>query len=486
MFLRGAGGLAVPLPVLECLVDGRGAAFAAGGALPNRFVVCFGGYSAKCDPDNGPDIQTPTAVGPNYDLKRALAPLGGFGNVRASIAVVSGVKIPSGPVGKIPAGGFAYDPFHWHGNALLAGMRQVSELGTEGTSSNNEKRYNSQITGPTSDQVVADAWAGATPIRSLAYKIQASVYITSGKVEMQATRGILYRRNAAGDIVPVSPAVSPRAAYQSLLTGIAEPDAQAARRKMAELQDRKSVLDLVDRRLAGLVPRLGRADQRRLAAHLEEIRALETRIAALAAAPGPACKPIPDPGQDPPVGGSVGDPFGYDTNRGYSNEEARARIFCDLIALAFTCDLTRVATLLFTMFQTFMNIGPITGHNWNAHQLQHQGKNTAIADFIAWHMKHFGYLVAKLRDTPEGAGSLLDRTALVFLPEGGTTGSSHNATNMSLLVAGRAGGLKAGHHLVAPPGANHPAQVLVTAMNAVGVPATQLGEVSGTVPGLRG
>jgi len=64
--------------------------------------------------------------------------------------------------------------------------------------------------------------------------------------------------------------------------------------------------------------------------------------------------------------------------------------------------------------------------------------------------------------------------------------NAHNYENAACLVAGRAGGLKAGQHIVAPAGANHPVNVLITAMNAAGVPTTRLGEVSGSVPGLVG
>jgi hypothetical protein len=104
-------------------------------------------------------------------------------------------------------------------------------------------------------------------------------------------------------------------------------------------------------------------------------------------------------------------------------------------------------------------------------------------------MKHFAYLLGKLRDTPEGTGRLLDSCAVLLLHEGGhgldtATGklnSTHSTENMACLIAGRAGGLKAGRHVVAKD--KHPANVLITAMNAVGV-AGNLPEVSGAIPEL--
>ena len=111
---------------------------------------------------------------------------------------------------------------------------------------------------------------------------------------------------------------------------------------------------------------------------------------------------------------------------------------------------------------------------------------------IAWHMKHFAYLIDKFKNTPEGTGNLLDNTATVFLHEGGhgydpggaKDNSAHSTENMACLTAGHAGGLKAGLHIDA--GGMHPANVLITAMNAVGVQTNTRGEVTGMIPGLLG
>jgi hypothetical protein len=105
-------------------------------------------------------------------------------------------------------------------------------------------------------------------------------------------------------------------------------------------------------------------------------------------------------------------------------------------------------------------------------------------------MKHFAYLVDKLRSTPEDAGTVLDNCAIVWLWEGGhgydsgadKQNSSHSTQNMTCAVAG--GGLKRGEHIVAPSNANHPANVLITAMKAAGYTGNSLGEVTGDIPAL--
>jgi hypothetical protein len=97
-------------------------------------------------------------------------------------------------------------------------------------------------------------------------------------------------------------------------------------------------------------------------------------------------------------------------------------------------------------------------------------------------------LLDKMKQTEEGAGTLLDNSAVIFMPEAGhgvqlndaaSVNQTHSVEKMVLLVGGRAGGLKPGRH-IASAGA-HPAQVLLSAMQAVGHTGDKLGEVSGTV-----
>jgi hypothetical protein len=157
----------------------------------------------------------------------------------------------------------------------------------------------------------------------------------------------------------------------------------------------------------------------------------------------------------------------------------------DLVHMAFTCDLTRSASLAYTFAQCFIDTQALLGiQQTDVHELGHgAGSDQDKADAFAWHIKHFGYLVAKLRDTPEVGGSMLDNTVMVFIPEGGwDDGDPHSGENMAVLIAGRAGGLRPGQHVRAA--GKHPATVLISAMNAAGVATEQLGEVSGQVPEL--
>jgi uncharacterized protein DUF1552 len=293
--------------------------------------------------------------------------------------------------------------------------------------------------------------------------------------------------------VQVPGQVSPRSAYMALFIGFTPPDPGDALAAMRELARRRSVLDLVKGNIERLMPRLGSADQVRMQRHYDEIRDLEQRLAAVPPDGGAECSMFTDPGADPPIGGNNagtgGD--GFDVNAGYSDEDARARVFSDLVHMAFTCDLSRSVAMLYTMAQSHMNVYSFTsGIPYDQHEVGHSvGTTDAVSEILAWQLDHFAYLVAKLRDTPEGAGSVLDNTAMVQLYEAGhgldpATGDpnrTHSTENMVVAVAGRASGFVAGEHIDGQ-GA-HPVAVVNTAMRAVGVDAT-LGEITAMIPEL--
>jgi hypothetical protein len=305
-----------------------------------------------------------------------------------------------------------------------------------------------------------------------------------------------YRFNGS-DRQKIDPMVSPRQAFDALFGNFTPPSnaAEQARRAFLLLK-RKSVLDMVQGHTQKLMARLGAADQMRISQHFDEIRDLERRVMAIPPAVAGACQLPTDPGQDPPLSGAqqydptTGKTTPLTTDSNYSDEEDRAHALCDIVHMAFACDLSRSITLMFTMSQSYLNVGKLTGVYNTIHNIGHSGSTPNVAKVIAWHMKHFGRLIAKIRDTQEGAGSMLDNFAGVFLHEAGhgfnpqdnQPFETHSTENMTALIAGRAGGLKGGKHVVATD--KHPANVVISAMKAVGITGETLGEVSGAMPEL--
>jgi hypothetical protein len=473
--LKGIGGSILALPLLEAMT-GQKPARGANPAIPKRYVVCFGGQSLGADNDPVHNLYVPNTVGANYDLKVALAPLANHNNIKNEISVVSGLAIPTAydNGGVVPPGGRA-DDFHINSlGPLLSGMRSADH----------------KVHGPTSDQVVADAIGMGTTFKSLVYRVQAAWYLDQSA---PYGRDLISHRRSGTNIVGIPSQVSPRAAFDSLFVGFTPVDPVEAAKRAFMLKQRKSVLDLVSHKTERLLPQLGTADRVRIERHLDEVRDLERRVSAIAPDGGGQCQLLADPGMDPAVGGNntVNGGTGFDVNAGYSNEDERANVLTDLLHMSLVCDLTRVATLQYTMAQSHMNMYPLIQIPYDQHEVGHSSHGTmGVSRGIAWHMKHFARLVAKFRDTPEDTGTMLDSMAIVMLHEGGhgfdpsanKQYSSHCTDNMACLIAGRAGGLKPGRHVVA--NGKHPANVLISAMNAVGVTTNTLGEVTGSLPEL--
>ena len=480
--LRGLGGFCVGLPFLELL---RGQP-AQAQEVPKRYMVAFAGSSLGMD---GRDKVVPESEGllDPQNLSRGLLPLGDLG-VTDACSIVSNLEIPWAADGQRGPGERA---IQWHSSSvcpLLSGMR--SAAGTEA------------VQGPTSDWVVAEQIGGPTlasrPV--LTYRVQAAFY--RGTNGTGGTRGQMSARMNDGNLERITPQFSPKLAFQDLFTGFTPPDPAEAAEAQFLLSRRKSVIDLVKGDTERLLPKLGAADRVRLERHFDELRAFENKLQSVDLPEGTACELLPNPGEDPIVGGAVdnGNTGGYESNGAWSDEELRAEIMVDLIHMAFACDLSRSASLMFSYAQCFLNMNPVYGYPSDLHELGHysmgggdDGAN-AVADGIGWHVKHFGRLVKKLRETEELDGSnLLDHTAMVLLFEGGwgfdpeqnNQGSAHSSENMAVLVAGKAGGLNQGGGKHIRTNKAHPVRCINTAMQAVGV-ETQLGEVSGGISELVG
>jgi hypothetical protein len=458
--LRSLCGLALALPALEAMMPKRARADVPG--IPKRFLVAFGGTSLATN-DQTSDLFVPDTVGPDYDCKTALAPLADHG-VTDRVSVVSGLEIPAAlPDQPIPAAGRANNFHAQCFGPLFSGTRTT---------------LMQPVTAPSSDQIVGEAIGADTKIQCMAYRVQAAHY-TDGPVRADA----MSYRNGTQGLQKVTPKVSPALVFQELFDGFLPPGADPAAQAAAELTRRRrlSVLDLVGAKTEKLLAGLGQADRMRMEQHLDQIRDLETRIESLtigAGGAGAACE-LPTTPDDPSLGVA------------YSDEDLRAEVLCDLIRLAFACDLSRAGSLMFTEAQCAMDMQFVTGYSKALHDVGHQSSLQDLSKCIGWHVKHFARLVSSLRDTQEIDGSsLLDHCALALVFEGGhgfdpQTGDqlrTHSTENMSALFAGGAGGMTQGRH-VATAG-KHPCAVINTAMRAVGVD-TGFGEVTDTIPELE-
>ncbi|MEM6990115.1 MAG: DUF1552 domain-containing protein [Myxococcota bacterium] len=488
--------MAIGLPVLECMLNEHGTAHAGGGAMAQRFAIVFAGQALGGDNyaknenrvagmnfTEGGHFIADAAYGAGYT---PTTPLTGVADLQDDFSMISNMRIPwnSGSTdgSAVPAAG-AYRDFHGGGcSPLISGVRSTSPSFNAG--------------GPTSDQVMAQLNPGSL-YDSLVLRTQPSWYLSgsgySGRQYISYT----------GANEPVEAQVSPQTTFQTLFSNFMPDNAEDIARLDFELRGRRSVLDLIEGKRAAILDKVGAADRVRLEQHFDELRELEMRIGSIDPNGAAACAAPMDPGADPDIGGdNAGSGSGdIGTNTGYSDEDLRGNLQADLMHMAFICDLTRVATLQVTVFQSHMNVTQLTEDlglpiRADQHEIGHNGDTEnrgqiCVSTMLGWHVDIWGRLVRKLKETPEGAGNALDNSAIVFMAEAGhglqlndgsTQYATHSVEEMVQLTAGRAGGLQPGRHI--DGNGAHPVQNLISAMQATGFEGDTLGEVTGNIPEL--
>lgn len=225
---------------------------------------------------------------------------------------------------------------------------------------------------------------------------------------------------------PIQPEADPRAAFRTLFGGGAG----------ADMARRQSIIDFVRGDLRRLEGRVGAADKAKIDAHLSGLRDLERRLSSGSVALPPQCAA--------PTGTEVAP----DTRDIRPSMEA----MMDIAVAALSCQRTQVLT-----FQVGYNTWWNTLHWLESpangcphHCLNHdgaEGDNTRGTHLAGvWGMEQFTRLVDKLAAVPEGDGTLLDHTAVVFLTDFADAGS-HWTGNLPCVIAGGRAGLRTGRSL---------------------------------------
>ena len=234
----------------------------------------------------------------------------------------------------------------------------------------------------------------------------------------------------------------------------------------AEIGADRSILDAITEDLARLRSTLGPGDRTRVSEYLDTVREVERRIQM-------AERQTAQPGLTLPEQ-PVGVPDSYDEH---------AKLMIDLQVLAYQADITRVFSLMLGREQTartFPWIGVSDGHHAVSHHQDDPEKIAAIAKISAYQVGLFAYLLEKLQATPDGEGSLLDHSMLLY-GSGISNGNLHDHKNLPILVAGGgAGQLKGGRHIKyreQTPMAN----LLVGLLDRAGVHLDNFGDSTGRI-----
>lgn len=149
----------------------------------------------------------------------------------------------------------------------------------------------------------------------------------------------------------------------------------------------------------------------------------------------------------------------------------------DLQLLAYQVDLTRVVTFMTgreLTGRTYSDIGISDPHHPLSHHMNDPEQVSKMSKINTYHVTMFADFLEKMRSTPEGDGSLLDHSLMLY-GAGMSNSNAHAAVNLPvMLVGGAAGRLKGGRHikyLDDPPMAN----LLLALMDKLGVPMERIG-----------
>ena len=314
---------------------------------------------------------------------------------------------------------------------------------------------------PSIDQLFADQIAGQTPLHSLQLGREgggAGVGHCDNGFACAYSRSISW----AGPRTPLTKLVSPRMAFDLLFAGY-DPDASGRERERRRAL-RHSALDSVGEDIHDLRKRLGSSDGTRLDEYLDSVRALERRI-------------------DLPVGECSSEGLEFELDQfelamAANDPSEHARVMAEIMVLALRCDLTRSLSFMLgnsASTRSYPELGVTSTHHDLSHHAGDPDKIEGLLRIEAWEMEQVAYLIQRLRDTPEGQGSLLDHCAVLVSSEL-SDGSGHGQHDLPVLLAGGCGGrIDLGRHVAHAPGTAY-GDLLLGLVQALDVPVEQVGQ----------
>ena len=429
-FLRGVG-VTLALPLLDAMAPPLGA---QSPVRPVRFGALYVPHGMLLSQ------WVPQATGAGFEFTPILKPLEAY---RDRITVLSGLY--GGPT--VQNGGHAVAPA-----SFLTGNIQPKQ--TEGSD---------VLNSITVDQVIAKAIGQDTPFPSL--ELATEDFSTSiGACDTGYSCTYMNTISWAGPTAPLPMETNPRAVFERMFGGAGTPE-----QRLARLQENRSILDDLTRTVKTFQTGLGARDRARLAEYLDNVREIERRIqrAEEHASTNPVTLDAP-----------VGPPEAYDEH---------VSLMFDLLAAAFQADVTRVFTFMMmrdVSSRSFPHIGVSDPHHALSHEANGRGndptKPVKFATVNTHHVSMFAKFVEKLRAMPDGDGSVLDHSILMY---GSGMGDANEHTHHPLPIALLGGGSgqmrKLGHH-VAYPNLTPLANLLLTVAQKTGVEADRFGQSTGT------
>jgi hypothetical protein len=311
--------------------------------------------------------------------------------------------------------------------------------------------------GVTADQVAAAAIGQDTLLPS----IELAIEDHSGLIgACDRDYGCIYMNTLSWrtPTTPLPMEINPRKVFERMFgSGGSTAD------RLARNQEDRSILDAISKEASSLQSNLGAQDRAKVGEYLENVREIERRVQKAGELAGTDLALPEEP---------AGIPFSY---------EQHVALMYDLLALAYQANITRVFTFMVAREvsnRTYPQIGVPDGHHATSH---HQNKPEKIEKLVKiqhYHIGLFAEFLKKLQATPDGDGSLLDHSVILY----GSNMSNSNLHNHfplpNVVVGGGAGRIQGGRHMRYPdhtPMSN----LLLTLLDKTGVPMDNLGDSTG-------
>jgi hypothetical protein len=353
---------------------------------------------------------------------------------------------------------------------VLSGLNCIPTPGRPGGAhAKASTRFLTDVSPPTSetwldagvsmDQILANETGKATQLASLELAIESGE--TAGACDTgfacPYTNTICWK--SANTPLPTQN--NPRIVFERLFGDSGSTDPKV---RLAQLKQRRSILDSVTEEVARLRGALPQTDRTKLNEYLDAVRNVEQRIQ-IAEEQNSKEMPV------------VAHPAGIP-----ANWEDHVKLIFDLQVLAYQCDLTRVITLMVGhehSGMTYPQIGVPDAHHPISHHQREPEKVEKIAKINAYHVKIFAGYLEKLRSTADGDGTLLDHMTLIY-GAGMADSNSHSPIDLPIVLAGGGvGQIRGGRHLRFKGTAL--ANLHLTLLDSFGVKIDKLGDSNGRV-----
>jgi len=425
-FLRGAG-VTLALPLLESMIPAATLLGQTAAKPRTRLGAIYFPHGAIMP------LWTPAAEGAGFELTPILQPLKPF---YSQINIISDLR---------------------HANAYGSGATANHNRSAAAYLSGAFAETGAQPSlGITLDQIAAQKIGQDTPLPSLELTIEEPSLNCGDGLSCSYRDTISWQ----GPHAPLPMQNNPQVVFERLFG-----DGNTAEQRKTRRAQSISLLDSVVGEAASLQRKLPATDRTRLDQYLSDVREIERRVQK-------AGQQLSD---DLPVPAA---PTGVPRD-----VEEHIKLMYDLQVLAWQAEITRVSTFLMCK-ELSGSTYPKSGVRDAFHTLSHHSNvKENIERFSVlntYHVGLFAYFLEKLRATPDGDGTLLDHS-LVLYGSGMSDGNQHNHTDLPVVLAGGASGrLKGGRHLRHPK--NTPmANLLVAMLDTLGIPTDKFGDSNGEV-----